>query len=177
MDWRKDRDELAEDELLVAITKAYRGHLIPLAHGIAWDGTVYLPKRIECKADWKAKVTGNCFFEVKNTSKGMKSGLTATQADLWAHYVHGHSCILVFHPPTMVDALRKALRASVKGVRMSPERSGDYNSLGVVVQVAVAKAFGCVDVLYGYCGALQRLGDTLRDVEKTLVLSQPERTS
>lgn len=63
----------------------------------------------EVKTDFKAKNTGNLFFEYK--CSGKDSGLLSTQADKWAVLLPHLQVILVFCPKRMLAYLRKSPKA------------------------------------------------------------------
>jgi hypothetical protein len=62
----------------------------------------------EVKTDFKAKDTGNLFFEYK--CNGKDSGLTSTEADKWAILLPHLQVILVFCPKRMQGAQNRGRR-------------------------------------------------------------------
>jgi hypothetical protein len=111
-----------------------------------WDGMLLIPQtirqRVEIKADWKAAQTGNLYLETCNTRLDKPAGLTATHADLWAHYPHGYqeggkACLLVFAPQDMLRHLEQAAPRQPSTYRLTARDRGDQNSQGYVVPLTV----------------------------------------
>ncbi len=75
----------------------------------------------EVKTDFRAKETGNLFFEYRCNNR--LSGLTATQANKWAVLIPHMQVILVFCPKRMFNYLQKTPKARkiVGGDRMAVE--------------------------------------------------------
>jgi hypothetical protein len=89
---------------------------------------------VEVKADYMSERTGNLYFEVYNNYRQEQSGLAATRADRYAHFIPHLGSILVYDPKGMLFWLDMALlqnRHDVKRIR-----GGDYgNSTGYIVPI------------------------------------------
>ena len=70
------------------------------------DFTLFRPLKFEVKCDYAAKTTGNLFFEIFNPYRNIPSGLTATEAWRWIHYVPGHAMAYCYSPSSMLAWLK-----------------------------------------------------------------------
>lgn len=96
------------------------------------DIRVFVPKDIEVKTDWDAERTGNVFLEMFNCYRNEPSGLTATNADIWAHFVPPNH-LFTFRPRAMIKHLTE-IPSNAVGYRKI-ERGGDNNSSGFIVSI------------------------------------------
>lgn len=91
------------------------------------DLVIYRPVSVEVKCDYKAEETGNIYLETFNSYRKENSGLTATRADWWAHYIPSLSVAFVFRPKRMLSELRHQWGGNLV------ERCGDNNSDGYLL--------------------------------------------
>jgi hypothetical protein len=89
---------------------------------------------VEIKVDYAAERTGNLFFEVYNNYRQEQSGLAATLADRYAHYIPHLSVILIYDPKAMLFWLDTSYVQNHHNIRRLT--GGDYgNSMGYVAPV------------------------------------------
>jgi hypothetical protein len=69
-------------------------------------------RRYECKADFAAPDTGNCFIE--RACSGKPSGVSSTQADWYCHIVPG-KCVFVVRPKPLLEWLTQTESTVVYG--------------------------------------------------------------
>lgn len=168
--WQRLADQLAEAHIREAVARPLGALVLPTGAMTAHDGLIYVPTPIECKADWKAALTKNCFFEVRNTYRNCAAGLKATQAQIWAHYAHGHGVLFTFPPSVMLEWLRNEYRRKTGRVRLTAAGCGDNNSQGLLVQVSLIKTLPFVQsqawaiaeeiALYAQYSTTQKAGQT-----------------
>ena len=94
------------------------------------DITVYRPVHYELKCDYAADKTGNVFFEVFNPYRNEPSGLNATKANWWIHYIPSKAFCLMFQPKRMLRHLEENCSASFVS------RVGDKNSDGYIIPIS-----------------------------------------
>lgn len=133
-DWLRPRDVVAE---LVAAKAIFdlRGGVIELRpNGKKWDFVNHLRVSVkyEHKTDWKESLTGNCYFELRNTHRNEPSGLAATEADWWVHILPGRNMLLLFDPTEMLNHL--ASNKGAPGYQETQLNGGDNNSQGIKVR-------------------------------------------
>jgi len=120
-----------------------------------YDACFILPygtkRTVEVKTDFKAEKTGRCFFELRNTYRQSQSGLMATKADIWAHYVPslGKAWLVCPHALRWYFSRHvgeKLVCGIPYGITLSHPASGDRNSQGILVSIEVMKAWTWADV-------------------------------
>lgn len=130
-------------ELQIAwlLAREFSGHIRPNPKGkdSAKDFQLWIPWGIEVKCDLKSKLTHNLFFEVYNPYRKEQSGLTATKAHLWVHYIPGIAMAYRYRPGAMLAWLKEREAAQDKNV-LFLKNCGDNNSDGYVVSVKVIAA-------------------------------------
>lgn len=102
------------------------------------DFEIWVPRGVEVKCDYKAKTTRNLYFETHNCYRNKPSGLTATKADWWVHYVPGDGTAYRYPPKRMLAWL------GTQTTYRKLEKCGDNNSDGYIVPVAVVAALDFV---------------------------------
>ena len=124
------------------LARKCKGSVSP--NGLGRDGhkdfVLHWPVGVEVKCDYKAKETGNVYLETFNSYRKQPSGLTATKALIWAHYIPGHAKFYTFKPKEMVAWLDGGGTAGVRRV----EKCGDNNSDGYLVPLKIFATLGFV---------------------------------
>ena len=103
------------------------------------DAVIYRPFKIEIKCDIMAEQTGNVFLEVFNPYLNQPSGLSATTANYWIHYIPSRKIALVFGPKKMLAELQKHPEWKRCGV-------GDNNSDGYIPTIQEVAAMPFVTI-------------------------------
>jgi hypothetical protein len=124
---------------------------VPVGRFLGYDAV--LSKRgvrfcmLEVKADYAAERTGNLFFEFYNPYRQEASGLAATLADRYAHFVPHLGSILVYDPKAMLFWLDMAHLQNRHDVRRVV--GGDYgNSTGYVAPIGeIMSRLWLIDVI------------------------------
>jgi len=135
---QRDRD--AEDFVLNILQEHFSAIACERSQGLTYDCIMTLPHggKILCelKTDWKARVTGNLYFETKNTWQGKDSGLIATTASCWAHYVPHKHCIFLVDPKALLWYLTVHEQDFNSPIQQTLAHGGDNNSQGWKVPIA-----------------------------------------
>lgn len=122
-------------EIRIAWTLARQceGFILPNGNGrnAEKDFEILQRLKVEVKCDYKAKQTRNIYLEVYNSYRKQDSGLKATKADRWAHYIPGDAVFYTYNPRRMLSWL--------EGQDTYPllTRCGDNNSDGYIVPIIV----------------------------------------
>jgi len=135
-DFFQPKDRVMEALLKMAVAQQFGGYLDPRDNGSAYDCTILRPCHVELKIDHEAGKTGNCYFEIRNTYRNEPSGLAATQAEYWAHYLPHCGEVVLFRPHQMLPFLQAQVARRVRGYRLTRPAGGDQNSQGIVVPVS-----------------------------------------
>lgn len=139
MSAEKDIAQQTPLELLVAkaLLDRWPGSLLkPNAEGkdLEKDFEVFKRLPIEVKCDYKAKETGNVFLETFNCRQGTPSGLAATKAVYWVHYIPHFYAAFILQPPTALWWLKWKHGAGYKNIR-HVHGVGDGNSDGYIISL------------------------------------------
>ncbi len=139
--WCPDEQSAQAETMVVErIARHWNAVTYTRSSSIEYDVCYILPhgtkRTCEIKSDFKAEQTNNVYFEIENTAKMSPSGLKATNADVWAHYIPHVGIIFLFDPKALLwylnvhrdDALREY-------IRLSSKCSGDNNSQGYIVSL------------------------------------------
>lgn len=126
-------------ELLIAeyIAREKGGFILPRINGRCktHDVTIYLPHRYEIKHDKIAPGSKNMFFEVRNCKLMEPSGLVATKAELWYHFVPPDR-LYWYNPVVMLQHLQDMAGENNFYYKFKPH-SGDDNSDGYTVPITI----------------------------------------
>lgn len=136
--WQPDkRSSEAEDFVCEAIRRHVDGAQVVRSRHAAFDMELTLPhgtkRTYEIKADFMAQRTGNVYFEIANTYKHAPSGLRATRADVWAHYVPHLALVLLFDPQALLWYLTLHEHDMPQWVTKTQPNRGDKNSMGYLI--------------------------------------------
>jgi hypothetical protein len=142
----KDIQFQAPVEMQVAneLAKRYKGSLIHPNQGgknSKYDFQIFRPLGVEVKCDYKAKQTRNLYFEVFNCYRKEPSGLSASTAWMWVHYIPGDACAYCYCPKKMLGWLKDE-----SGIPLR-EGCGDNNSNGYVVPVKTVATLPFVNTI------------------------------
>lgn len=134
-------------ELLIAnyFAAKYRGLIEAKQEGRdkEKDFRLFFERLIEIKHDKKAQETGNMYFEVNNCKLGEPSGLKATKAHIWLHFVPPHD-LFYYSPVKMLKHLRDQVPINSRYTHLT--NCGDSNSDGVIVPIEEIRALPFVKV-------------------------------
>jgi hypothetical protein len=147
-DWKRDEQAVIQ---AVMVHYGCDSASTPQGRFIGYDAVLF--KRgarfcfVEVKVDYAAERTGNLFFEVYNNYRQEQSGLAATLADRYAHFIPHLSTILVYDPKAMLFWLDMARLQNRHDVRRVV--GGDYgNSTGYVAPIGeIMSRLWLIDVI------------------------------
>lgn len=100
------RGEAGEDFIIQKLQELYGGVAVKSGGAKGWDFSLSngaWSVLFECKSDFMAAKTMNCFYETE--CNGKPSGLTSTAAGRWA-YLLPDNCIYIFEPAKMLEWLK-----------------------------------------------------------------------
>ena len=140
MNWKPDKKSYeAETRIVEVLRTHYRATEAVRSREAHWDVCFTLPygtqRFCEIKTDFLAAQTNRLYFEILNTQHRCPSGLTLTQADVWAHYVPHLKKVWLFDPKALLWYLQVHSNNPVLGIALSGTRSGDGNSQGYIVPI------------------------------------------
>jgi hypothetical protein len=134
--WNLDLPEQQKVELLVALyfSRKFDGLIWPNGKGkqSGKDFVLYRMEKFEVKCDKEARNTNNFYFEIRNTKQNCPSGLAATKANTWIHFVPPSR---LFYGPVkgMLDKLKELREAGIAWTNQTP--GGDDNSQAIIVPI------------------------------------------
>ena len=144
MDWQPDKkSQEAEARVVELLRTHYQATEAIRSREAYYDVCFTLPygtKRFcEIKTDFRAAQTNKLYFEILNTQHGCPSGLTLTQADVWAHYVPHLKKVWLFDPKALLWYLKAHSNNPLLGIVLSSASSGDNNSQGYIVPITTVQ--------------------------------------
>lgn len=134
------RQESVEYALANWFAEKKQALLMPKPQGLCkeHDFQLYFQASIEIKCDERCGTTGNLFFETCNCRLDEPSGLRATTAAYWLHYIPHVGVVLIYSPKKMASYLPGSGFEFKKGC-------GDNNSNGYVAPLSEVRTLPFVE--------------------------------
>ena len=143
-----DKRDLRAEEAIVFVLQTHfqaQRHQASPVGDKTYDVKLWLPHGgelyCEIKVDRASAHTGNAFFEIRNTALDTSSGLVATRASVWAHYLPKQGILLLVDPKALLWWLATHMRTTPRfNIRLSDTQCGDENAQGYIVPLSVLLA-------------------------------------